>query len=210
MRTFKAALFDLDGTLCDTEPYYVDFWDRMGRAYRPDLPGMGKLAQGRPPKNTIEEYFSDVQDELFKELRAFEAKIPYAYFPGALDFLEDLKANGVKCAVVTSSNHYKMSCVAKGLPGFSKHFDEVLTMEQFAHPKPAPDCFLLGVEVFGLRPDECVVFEDSFSGLKSGMDAGIFTVALATSNTREALQGHCDYILDSFVGATYRQIADQL
>jgi len=209
-RTFKAALFDLDGTLCDTEPYYVEFWERMGRIYRPDLEHMGKLAQGRPPKNTIEDYFSHCQEEVYKELYAREASIPYAWFPGALEFIKDLRAHGVKCAVVTSSNHYKMSCVTKGLPGFAEHFDEVLTMEQFSRPKPAPDCFLLGAETFGLKTSECVVFEDAFSGLRAGMDSGIFTVAMATSNSRDALRGHCDLILDSFVGATFETIEEAL
>lgn len=207
-RVIKAALFDLDGTLCDTEPFYVEFWDRMGMLYRPDLENVGKLVQGVPPKISIETYFSHVQEELFEQLHQMEASIPYAYFPGALDFIHDLRAHGVKCAVVTSSNKYKMSCVAKGLPGFNEDFDEVLTMEQFSRPKPAPDCFLLGAEVFGCTPDECVVFEDSFSGLKAGTDAGIFTVALATSNPRESLAGRCDLILDTFEGLTYDTICE--
>jgi len=209
-RTFKAALFDLDGTLCDTEPYYVEFWDKMGAKYRPDLEHVGKLAQGIPPKSNIELYFKGFQEVLYPQLYALEATIPYSWMPGALEFIRDIRAHDVKCALVTSSNHYKMSCVAKVLPGFEDIFDHVLTMEQFLHPKPAPDCYLLGASAFGLGTCECVVFEDAFSGLKAGMDAGIFTVALASSNTREALLGRCDAVLDSFVGASFKTIADAI
>lgn len=205
-KTFNAALFDLDGTLCDTEPHYVAFWNRMGQMYRPDLENFGKLVQGIPPKISIETYLSHVSEEVWPALHEMEANLPYSWFPGALELISDLKKNGVKCAVVTSSNKFKMECVAKGLPGFDDNFDAVLTMEQFSRPKPAPDCFLLGADTLGCQPSECIVFEDSLSGLKSGMDAGIFTVALASSNSREVLEGHCDLILDSFLDISYDKL----
>lgn len=209
-RVLKAALFDLDGTLCDTEPAYIEFWEEMGRLYRPDIDNLIARIQGIPPMVSIETYFPHVRDIVTEGILNLERTMPYAYFPGALDFIHDLKRHGVKCAVVTSSNRYKMSCVADALPGFSDDFDEVLTMERFSRPKPAPDCFLLGAEVFGCAADECVVFEDSFSGLKAGTDAGIFTVALATSNSRESLAGRADLIIDSFSDISYDSLCNAI
>lgn len=206
-KTFKAALFDFDGTLCDSEPHYVRFWNAVGRKYRPDIDCFGYRVQGIPPKVAIQTHFPHAIAEVTAALEDMEANLPYEWFPGALEFLSDLRAHGVKCAVVTSSNRIKMSHVAKRLPGFEQLFDAVLTMEQFTRPKPFPDCFLLGASALGCAPDECVVFEDSFSGLKAGMDSGIFTVGMADTHSHEELAERCDFILDSFENATYDTIA---
>lgn len=84
-----------------------------------------------------------------------------------LDFIADLHRNGVKTAVVTSSNEAKMAAVYRVHPEIKTLFDRILTAEMFTASKPAPDCFLLGMEVFGTTPDTTYVFEDSFNGLKA-------------------------------------------
>ena len=67
----------------------------------------------------------------------------------------------------------------------------------FTASKPAPDCFLLGMEVFGTTPDTTYVFEDSFNGLKAGMASGATVIGLATTNSR---------VLDDFQGFTYDKL----
>ena len=62
--------------------------------------------------------------------------------------------------------------------------DRILTGEMFARSKPAPDCFLLGMEIFGATPENSYVFEDSFHGLQAGMTSGATVIGLATTNTR--------------------------
>ena len=208
MSKFKVALFDLDGTLFDTEGQYSIFWGRMARTYRPDIPGLENIIKGSTLTSIFDKYFTDPdqQRQIVQELNAWEAQMSYDFVPGALEFLQDLRAHGVRCAVVTSSNQAKMQSVAARRPEFQSLFDRVLTSEDFPASKPAPDCYLLGARVFDARLDECVVFEDAFNGLKAGQASGIFTVGLTTSNTAEAIRPYCHHVIADFRELSYNQI----
>lgn len=208
--SFKVALFDLDGTLIDTEGQYTDIWGTIGRKYRPDVPDLSYAIKGTTLTQILGKYFpgEELQKKVVAELDEKEAAMSYEFFPGALDFIADLHKNGVKCAIVTSSNKKKMESLAKKVPNFSSLFDRILTSEDFSASKPNPDCYLLGARVFDAELEECVVFEDAFTGLQAGMSAGIFTIGLATYNSREAIQDKCNYVLDNFEGVTYAKIKE--
>lgn len=212
MKKFKVALFDLDGTLFDTEGQYSVFWGAIGRKYHPELPTFSDDIKGTTLTQIYDRYFPDVelQKEITKGLDEWEAQMRYEFIPGALDYLKDLKAHGVKCAVVTSSNQPKMNSVRRQLADFDTYFDKVLTSEMFKASKPDPYCYLLGAEVFGAEIDECVVFEDAFNGLQAGMSAKMFTFGLATYNSREAIADKCNYVLDDFVGLDYKKTVELL
>ena len=112
-----------------------------------------------------EKYFSDkseAQEEITARLNLFEKAMSYEYIPGVEAFIADLRRHGAKIAVVTSSNEDKMQNVYNAHPEFKGMVDRILTGEMFAHSKPAPDCFLLGIEVFSATPESTYVFEDSF------------------------------------------------
>lgn len=204
----KAALFDLDGTLCDTEDQYTTFWGEQGRKYHPEIPDFAHVIKGTTLKQIIERYFPSEEDvkKLLPALLAWEAQMKYTFFPGALDFIKDLKDHGVKCAVVTSSDKTKMANVKKQIPELEQIFDRILTSEDFKASKPNPDCFLKGAQTFGCDTSECVVFEDAFTGLEAGMASGIFTIGLPTTNSREAITGKCHYVLDSFQDFSYDRL----
>lgn len=207
-RRLKVALFDLDGTLVDTEDQYTVFWGATARKYRPDVPRLEFLIKGTTLTQIFDTYFPDPQwqKEITAGLNAWEAQMRYEFYPGALDFLKDLKRNGVKCAVVTSSNIPKMESVRRQIPELDSLFDKVLTAEDFTASKPAPDCYLQGAKVFDADIDECVVFEDAYTGLQAGMSSGIFTIGLSTGHTKEEIQDKCNYVLDSFEGMTFEKI----
>lgn len=212
MKTLKAALFDLDGTLIDTEGQYTVIWGEIARRFRPDIPQLEYKIKGTTLVQIFDRYFPDpeMQREVTVMLDKGEVGMNYEFYPGALDFIADLKRNGVKCAIVTSSNHKKMESVEKAIPNFYELFDRVLTAEDFSASKPAPDCYLKGASVFGCNIDECVVFEDAFTGLQAGMSSGIFTIGLTTCNKREAIQDKCDYVLDTFEGLTFNKVQEIL
>ncbi len=206
---FKAALFDLDGTLFDTEPQYTIFWGRTARRYRPDVPNLEYAIKGTTLTQIFANYFPDpqVQAEITEALNEWEGTMKYEFVPGALDFLHDIKTHGVKCAVVTSSNMVKMKSVARQIPEFHSLFDRILTAEDFTASKPAPDCYLLGAKVFDADIKECVVFEDAFTGLQAGMSSGIMTVGLTTGLTAEQIKDKCDHIIPDFTDVRYDSIA---
>lgn len=210
MKTLKAALFDLDGTLIDTEDQYTVIWGNIARQFRPDIPGLEFKIKGTTLVQIFDRYFPDpeMQKKVTVMLDEGEAGMNYDFYPGALDFIADLKKNGVKCAIVTSSNQKKMDAVKKAIPNFYELFDKVLTAEDFTASKPAPDCYLQGAKAFDCTIDECVVFEDAFTGLQAGMSSGIFTVGLTTCNPEEAIKDKCNYVLHSFEGLTFERIQE--
>lgn len=207
-----AALFDLDGVVYDTETQYSIFWGGQGRKYQPGIPGFDRLIKGTTLTHIFETYFPDkaLQEQLTRELNEFERTMPYDYIPGIEDFLRDLRNNGVHTAVVTSSNQAKMESVRKAHPELDSLFDRVLTSEDFAASKPDPDCYLLGARVFDAPLENCMVFEDSFNGLKAGMAAGICTVGLATTNPADAIRDLCHYVMDDFRNFFYKEMCNLL
>ena len=88
-------------------------------------------------------------------------------------------------------------------PELKELVDRILTAEMFTRSKPAPDCFLLGAEVFGSVPGNCVVFEDSFHGLEAGNAAGMAVVGLSTTNPESAIQDKCRLVIPDFTSFTY-------
>lgn len=206
--TFRVALFDLDGTLFDTEGQYSVFWGEMGRRFHPEIPHFDQIIKGTTLKQIYERHFPDpaTQAIITPLLQAFEAQMQYTFFPGVRAFLDDLRSHGVRCAVVTSSDQKKMQNVYRSMPQFQSLFDRILTAEDFRASKPNPDCYLRGAAAFGAQLDECVVFEDAYSGLEAGMSSGIFTIGIATGHTPEEIADKCHHVITTFEGLTHKQV----
>lgn len=207
----KAVLFDFDGVIVDTEGQYSLFWDKIGQDYLGD-PEFGGRVKGQTLTYIYDKYFPDpqVRPALTEALLRFEEQMSYDYIPGILDFLADLRRHDVRMAVVTSSNEQKMAAVYRQRPEIPALFDRILTAEQFAHSKPHPDCYLLGMRTFGTTPAETCVFEDSFNGLKAGMASGAFVFGLATTNPREAIASASHCVIDDFRGFIYEKMCAAL
>lgn len=203
MKQLKAALFDLDGVVFDTEPQYTIFWGSQCRLYHPEHPGLEQEIKGSTLTQIYDRWFSGAlvkeQPVITQRLDAFEAQMTYEYIDGLETLIADLHAHGVKTAVVTSSNVPKMESVYRKQPQFKTLFDAILTSEDFEYSKPHPDCYMKGAARFGASPAECVVFEDSFNGLKAGRAAGMHVVGLATTNTPEAIAPLSDIQITDFL-----------
>ena len=109
-----------------------------------------------------------------------------------------LQESGIPAALVTSSNDRKMQAVRRARPELEGYFSAWVTADKVTHSKPHPECFLLGAQLLGRGPGECVVFEDSFHGLAAGRAAGMTVVGLATTKSRAELEGRADLLIDDF------------
>ena len=200
-KELKAVLFDLDGVVLDTEPQYSIFWGATCRRYYPELPGLENRIKGQTLTQILEGHFASVADahaDIVAQLDDFERQMEYVYIPGFLHFIRELRRSGVATAVVTSSNLPKMACVYQAHPEFQDLFDAVLTSEDFKESKPSPDCYLKGAVRLGVEPDECLVCEDSFNGLRSGRAAGMAVLGLATTNPADKISNLCDVVVPDF------------
>ena len=208
-----AALFDFDGVVMDTESQYSIFWNGVGKKYHPEYEEFGKIIKGQTLRQIYDRYFAGMekeQEEITEALNRFEAQMKYDYIPGVTDFMRELHAHGVKIAIVTSSNEQKMANVYAVHPELKDLVDRILTAEMFTRSKPAPDCFLLGAEVFDTVPENCVVFEDSFHGLEAGNAAGMTVIGLSTTNPAEAIQDKCRLVISDFTSFGYEKMKSLL
>lgn len=199
---YKAALFDLDGVVVDTESQYTKFWGSVGKKYFPDQPDFAEKIKGSTLVQIYDRYFGgemEKQQTITKGLDEFERSMDYAFIPGFNEFIQKLRENGIKTAVVTSSNIAKMENVYRAHPDFKSLFDAILTSEDFDKSKPDPDCYLKAAQRFGFQHDECVGFEDSINGLKSVKAAKMICVGLATTNPEEVVAQYADIVIDNYL-----------
>ena len=206
-RTLKAALFDLDGVVFDTEPQYSVFWGSICRQYHPEHPGLENEIKGQTLTQIYDRWFSgELEGErvsITERLDAYEQGMTYDFIDGFETLIADLHRHGVKTAVVTSSNQPKMESVYRYQKSFKQLFDAILTSEDFDRSKPDPDCYLKAAQRLDAQTDECIVFEDSFNGLRSGRAAQMAVVGLATTNPVEAIKPLSDMQISDYRGVDY-------
>jgi len=210
----KAALFDLDGVVFDTEPQYSVFWGSQCRLYHPEHPGLENEIKGMTLTEIYDQWFSgpleSEQPIITTRLDEYERQMHYDYIEGFEQLIADLHLHGVRTAVVTSSNVPKMESVYRYQPGFKALFDAILTSEDFAASKPNPDCYLRASQRLGAQPDECIVFEDSFNGLKAGRAAQMKVVGLSTTNPVEAICNLSDIQIADYQDMTFEILNELL
>ena len=200
------ALFDLDGVILDTEGSYTAFWDDYGSRHFSEK-DFGLKIKGQTLVKILDDYFPEENERksITDAINDFERKMSYPFVPGVENYIKSLKSNGIRTAVVTSSNLLKMENVYRCHPGFKEMFDIILTSEDFSESKPSPYCYLKAMKLFGAGPENCVVFEDSLAGLQAARASGAFVTALTTTNPEEVVRNYADLVIrdfnDSGIGA---------
>ena len=196
------VLFDLDGVLIDSETVYTRFWDGIGKEFNTGIPNFALSIKGMTLPAILNTFFNDDETrQLVKQrIRNYEQTMPYRPFPEAMRFVGELNETGIPCAIVTSSSRIKMDNVYKQNPGFRNHFDAVITAEDVAHSKPDPDPYLKGAAALSLPIQDCFVFEDSLSGIESGLRSGATVFGIATTLPFECINKKARNAINSFAG----------
>lgn len=201
----KACLFDLDGVVFETESLYTSFWCEMKKEYCPEITDFEYIIKGQTLVQIYDKYFAGdekKQQEITNKLNEFEQSMPFNYVDGFETFVKALRSEGIKTAVVTSSNREKMQNVYRKHPEFQSYFDAILTSEDFEESKPSPDCYLKAAARFGVQSKECIVFEDSFNGLRSGIASGARVIGLATTNSVAEIEPYTEEVISNYDGFT--------
>ncbi len=206
MKQLKTALFDFDGVIADTESIYDTFWDEMGLRYQVPYEHFAHIIKGTTVFQIIDKYFSkfpkETQTKIIKESNEFDYTMPIPPLPGSVKFVKELKKNGVKIGLVTSSDNKKM-VRALQLLDLTDTFDTLVTSNRITRSKPDPMCFLLGASDLKTEPAQCLVFEDSLAGIEAGNRAGMRVIGLSTTNPAEAIRDKVYTVIPNFAGLTF-------
>lgn len=202
----KAALFDLDGVIVDTEGTYSGFWGEIGRRYGCS-PTFAHDIKGTTLTDILTHFpDADTREQVKKDIHDFELTMNYPIFPGAVELLRRLHQEGIKCAVVTSSDDVKMNLLWQQHPELKEMFDAVVTGSVVTESKPSPQGYLMAAGILGVSPEDCVVFEDSYQGLEAGRRSGAKVVALATTNPASTLYDKADLVAGSVSEITLSEV----
>ena len=192
--SITTVLFDFDGVVADTEPLYDIFWGQIAEKYHIGIPDFSAKIKGTTLQRIYKLYFSDYSSEEHEKItracEEYEETMDFPEVKGAVQFLHMLKAKGFRVGLVTSSYRIKMERALK-LLGLEPVFDTMVTADRITAGKPDPMCYLLAARDLQVKPGECVVFEDSFSGIQAGTAAGMRVIGVATTNPEKAI---CDKV----------------
>lgn len=123
---------------------------------------------------------TEVEREFWEQYHAAVEERGLPRFPGLDTCLAQLKAHGLKLAVASGSFRERVRETVEGL-GYAPYFDEIVSADECARPKPAPDIFLYAAHALGADPSECLVIEDSQNGMRAASAAHIPFVGFAGS-----------------------------
>ena len=195
----KGVLFDLDGVLIDSETLYTEFWSNAEKKYPTGVEDFAYVIKGNNLAKILSTYFPDkeVQADLLRMIDEFERNMQYHIFPGAMELVNSLNQQNIPYAIVTSSDISKMDKLAMQHPDFLNHFNAMVTGNMVSKSKPDPECFLRGAEMIGVDIKDCVVCEDSPSGILAGLNSGAKVIAIATTLRRKDINKDAHKIVDS-------------
>ena len=198
----KGVLFDLDGVVVDSESIYTQFWSDIDKLYPTGVENFAIAIKGNTLQRILADYFpdNDVKQDILERSKDFEINMRYKPFAEAIRFINELKRNQFRIAIVTSSSQKKMDNLYAQNPGFREMFDAVVTGDMVSHSKPDPEPYLLGAKAIGVAPESCYVFEDSISGIESGIRAGATVIGLATTLPYDKIDGKAHLTINDFTG----------
>ncbi|MBL7870207.1 MAG: HAD family phosphatase [Cyclobacteriaceae bacterium] len=204
-----AVIFDMDGVIIDSNPFHKislrQFCLQYG--YRLSDEELLNKIYGRTNNDWIRNLFGDLPKEkilelgeekeaLFRELYKNEIK-PLAGLEG---FLKSLETHKITKAIGTSAPRSNVDfCLTA--THLEKYFETILDQSDVEQGKPNPEIYLKVAKRIGFDPTQCIVFEDSLSGVEAAQRAGAKVVGVTTTHSREEL-AHTNFVIDHFIGLT--------
>jgi len=185
----KAVIFDLDGVIVSTDDCHYEAWKKLAdeegiyfdRKINDRLRGVSRMASleivlERSEKTYTEEEKEELAERKNGYYRDFIKKLtPNDILPGVMDNLAELKKNGIKIAIGSSSKNTPIILKQIGLDGY---FDAVSDGNNITKSKPDPEVFLKAAEMLKIPPENCLVVEDADAGIEAGKNGGMKTLAV--------------------------------
>jgi beta-phosphoglucomutase len=194
--SFQAAIFDMDGVIVDNHTYHVRSWAEFciaknipfdentfrtkyfGKNTRDTFNGLLNFQLTEEEINNLGEEKEKIYREMYKD--------HITPVNGLIPFLISLKKTGIKTAVATSAPTSNLDFTLDTL-GIRHLFDIVVDASGVVNGKPNPEIYLKASKLLNIPPSNCLVFEDSISGIMAGRNAGMNVIALITTHKKEEL-----------------------
>lgn len=216
MNSEFAVIFDMDGVICHTNPYHSLAF-REFFALRDLAPTEEEFAQhmfGKSNSYILSHFFKRAVtgDEFVQMEQEKEGLFRKIYEPhiepitGIVEFISDLHHNGVKLGVATSAPYANLELILTKV-SIREKLGSILASEDVKKHKPDPEVYLKSAANLGVSPDQCLVFEDSFSGVSAALNAGMRVVGVLTSHTKEELPP-CNFYINDYTGLSYNKIIE--
>ena len=202
----QCVIFDMDGVICHTNPHHVKAFEAFFNNYQ--IPYTEEEFEehmyGKHNGYIMTHFFKrpvtgeellkleDEKEGMFREI--YKDKVET--IPHYLEFLEELKSHGFKTAVATSAPRANLDLIISAL-NIKDKMDSMMSSEDVKFHKPNPEVYLKSAERVGVAPSDCVVFEDSFSGVTAGQNAGMKVVGVLSTHTKEQLPP-CDVYINDY------------
>lgn len=180
-----SIVWDMDGVLLDSEPIHVIVENELVGEYGKDIETITHKLLGRRALEaaqitvrelelplTAEQYLAKRDAGLIKKMPSVEI------LPGIFDTVKHIRAQGVTCAIATSSPKHLLEAKKIGKSDFFSMFDAIVCGDDVTNGKPDPEVFLKAAKAINADPKNCVVFEDAPSGVRAGRAAGMRVCAL--------------------------------
>jgi len=199
-----ALIFDMDGVIINSNPIHREAWELYNRRFGVETTEeMHQRMYGRRNDQIVRDYLGGhltdaevfehgaAKERLYRELAA--PRLRSLLVPGVRAFLE--RHGDLPMAVASNAEAENVQFVLQSA-GLSRWFRAIVDGHQVSRPKPAPDVYFKAAELLGAAPRECIVFEDSYSGVQAALAAGMRVVGLRT--THEELPGAA-FAVDDFL-----------
>ena len=202
----QCVIFDMDGVICHTNPHHVVAFEKFFDKYK--IPYTNEEFEehmyGKHNSYIMTHFFKrpiqgeeltkleDEKEGMFREI--YKDKVET--IPHYMQFLEELKSRGFKTAVATSAPRANLDLIANFLK-LDQKMDSMMSSEDVTFHKPNPEVYLKSAERVGVSPSDCVVFEDSFSGVTAGLNAGMKVVGVLSTHSKEELPP-CDFYINDY------------
>lgn len=210
LKNVKAVLFDLDGTLIDSMWVWrkidEEYLGRYGLSSSPELQTAISGKSFRETAEYFKEYFpipDSIEDmmDTWNRMALDKYKNEVMLKPGAFQFLEFLKENGIKTAICTSNSSFLTNIILSS-HDIEQMFDTVLTADMKFKGKPSPEIYLKASELLEVKSEDCLVFEDILMGVLAGKNAGMRVCAvedIGSEHEREDILDAADYMIKDYM-----------
>ncbi|MEK7152450.1 MAG: HAD family phosphatase [Patescibacteria group bacterium] len=187
----KAAIFDMDGVIVDSEPLHMQHLHEFLRGMGVDRPqefetSLKGVSANDTWKMLIEAFNLEyeINDLVTRSRQSYvsylESLPALPVIPGAADFIKYTSKKGYRLALASSAAPKRIELFLQKLK-LRQYFETIVSGDDIEHSKPAPDIFLLAAKKLGMQPRDCVVVEDAWNGVQAARAAGMKCIAYGGS-----------------------------